>query len=97
MTGKPVLGVIPFDAELYVDEEDAIPHHNSPLLGSGPGVVDVAIVQLPHIANFTDFSPLVADPGVAVRYVRSPGAGRQPRPPDPSRHQEHHRRYAIHD
>lgn len=72
MTGKPVLGVIPFDAELYVDEEDAIPHHSSPFINSGKGVVDVAIVQLPHIANFTDFSPLVSDPGVAVRYVRSP-------------------------
>ncbi len=72
MTGKPVLGVIPFDAELFVDEEDAIPHHNSPLINSHPSVVDVAIIQLPHIANFTDFSPLVADPGVAVRYIRSP-------------------------
>ena len=72
MTGKPVLGTIPFDAGLYVDEEDAIPHHNSPLSSNEQGVVDVAIVQLPHIANFTDFSPLVSDPGVAVRYVRSP-------------------------
>ena len=72
MTGKPILGVIPFDAELFVDEEDAIPHHSSPFVSSHPSVVDVAIVQLPHIANFTDFSPLVADPGVAVRYVRSP-------------------------
>jgi adenosylcobyric acid synthase len=72
MTGKPVLGVIPFDKELFVDEEDAIPHHSSPFLSNGPNVVDVAIVQLPHIANFTDFSPLLADPGVAVRYVRSP-------------------------
>jgi len=72
MTGKPILGVIPFDAELFVDEEDAIPHHSSPHVSSGPGVVDVAIVQLPHIANFTDFSPLVSDPGVAFRYVRSP-------------------------
>ncbi len=72
MTGKPVLGVIPFDAELFVDEEDAIPHHSSPWVSSERGVVDVAIVQLPHIANFTDFSPLVSDPGVAVRYIRSP-------------------------
>jgi len=72
MTGKPVIGVIPFDAKLFVDEEDAIPHHSSPFLSNGLSVVDVAIIQLPHIANFTDFSPLVADPGVAVRYVRSP-------------------------
>jgi len=72
MTGKPILGVIPFDAELFVDEEDAIPHISSPLINSHPSVVDIAIVQFPHIANFTDFSPLVSDPAVAVRYVRSP-------------------------
>ncbi len=72
MTGKPILGVIPFDAELFVDEEDAIPHHSPPVVYNHPSVVDVAIVQLPHLANFTDFSPLVSDPGVAVRYVRSP-------------------------
>jgi adenosylcobyric acid synthase len=72
MSGKLILGVIPFDPELFVDEEDAIPYHSSPLMSSGKGVVDVAIVQLPRIANFTDFSPLVSDPGVAVRYVRSP-------------------------
>ena len=78
MTGKPILGVIPFDAELFVDEEDAIPHHNSPFLSNNPSMVDVAIVQFPHIANFTDFSPLVSDPGVAVRYVRSPVQAGQP-------------------
>ena len=78
MTGKSILGVIPFDAELFVDEEDAIPHHSSPFVNNQPGVVDVAIVQLPHIANFTDFSSLVSDPGVAVRYVRSPVQAGQP-------------------
>jgi adenosylcobyric acid synthase len=72
MTGKPILGVIPFDAGLFVDEEDAIPHHSSTYKGNHQSAVDIAIVQLPHIANFTDFSPLIADPGIAVRYVRSP-------------------------
>jgi len=78
MTGKSILGVIPFDAELFVDEEDAIPHISSPFVNSHPSVMDIAIVQLPHIANFTDFSPLVSDPGVALRYVRSPVQAGQP-------------------
>jgi adenosylcobyric acid synthase len=78
MTGKPILGIIPFDAELFVDEEDAIPHISSPFVNSHPSVVDIAIVQLPHIANFTDFSPLVSDSGVALRYVRSPVQAGQP-------------------
>jgi adenosylcobyric acid synthase len=32
----------------------------------------VDVVRLPHIANFTDFAPLAADPAVALRYVRRP-------------------------
>ncbi|PQM83772.1 cobyric acid synthase CobQ, partial [Klebsiella quasipneumoniae] len=32
--------------------------------------IDVAVVQLPHISNFTDFNALAAQPDVRVRYVR---------------------------
>ncbi|MDT1873056.1 cobyric acid synthase CobQ, partial [Acinetobacter baumannii] len=35
---------------------------------------DIAVVHLPHIANFTDFNALAAQPDVRVRYVRDPQA-----------------------
>lgn len=69
MVGKPVLGVIPFDRDLFVDEEDAIPFKTN---GSGSPTMDVAVIRLPRIANFTDLSPLVLQPGVQVRYVWHP-------------------------
>ncbi len=34
--------------------------------------LDIAVIQLPHISNFTDFNPLAAQPDVRVRYVTSP-------------------------
>ena len=72
MVQKPVLGVIPFDRELYVDEEDAISTWDRGQRAPGQGRVDIAIIRLPRISNFTDFAPLVLEPGCCVRYVWHP-------------------------
>jgi adenosylcobyric acid synthase len=67
--GVRVLGVVPYLPALAVAEEDAVALD---VAGSGPGTgIDVAVIHLPHIANFDDFDPLLAEPGVAVRYVSS--------------------------
>jgi adenosylcobyric acid synthase len=75
LTGRPVLGVLPWTAGLWLDAEDSLS------LGAGPDgppaspagdVLRVAVVRLPRISNFTDTDPLAAEPGVAVRFVTSP-------------------------
>ena len=70
LTGLPVLGVVPY-VEHGVEEEDSL----APCLTdqrAGPGL-DVAVVRLPRLANFTDFAALGRQPGVTVRYVTRPG------------------------
>ncbi|MBI4390204.1 MAG: cobyric acid synthase [Nitrospinae bacterium] len=79
MVGKPVLGVIPFYLDLFVDEEDAIPSwSNRSPQDACPALLDVAVLRLPRISNFTDVSPLVRDPSVSVRYVWHPSQIKDP-------------------
>ena len=47
---RPCLGVFPFAPDIALDDEDAVS-----LDGTGKADAPVAIVQLPHISNFTDF------------------------------------------
>ncbi|MBI2461979.1 MAG: cobyric acid synthase, partial [Candidatus Rokubacteria bacterium] len=72
---RPVLGVVPYLQDLRLPEEDSVALEGpSPREGRS-----VAVVRLPHIANFTDFDPLALEPGTTVRYVHHPdelaGAG----------------------
>lgn len=69
---KPILGVIPFSRDLFVDEEDAIPAGNHPATGNEKNPLDAAVIWYPRISNFTDVSPLAADPSVSLRYVSDP-------------------------
>ena len=68
-TGLPVLGVVPY-LQVDLEDEDSL----SPRLETAAGVrpLDVAILRLPHVSNFTDFMPLEQHPLLGVRYVRSP-------------------------
>jgi cobyric acid synthase CobQ/L-threonine-O-3-phosphate decarboxylase len=76
-TGAPVLGVVPFIKDLGLPEEDSVSFKLSGF-GPGPGgvpgqAVDVAVIDLAHISNFTDFDALRAEPDVRLRTVRTPG------------------------
>jgi adenosylcobyric acid synthase len=66
-TRRRVLAVIPFLSRLDLPEEDAVALDARAPTPSGD--LRVAIVRVPHIANFTDFAPLEHEPGVSVRYV----------------------------
>jgi adenosylcobyric acid synthase len=72
-TGKPVLGVTPFDRNLRLPEEDALPE-SAFANGRRRDVrcLQIGVIALPHLSNFTDFDPLTAEPDVNLFYVRDP-------------------------
>lgn len=69
LSGKPVLGVVPM-MDVDVDDEDSLSHRLSG--GGRVGLVDIAVVRLPRLSNFTDFNPLERMEEVTLRYVRNP-------------------------
>ena len=67
LTGVPVLGVLPY-LPLHLEEEDSLAEQLSVQTADGTGL-DIAVIRLPRIANFTDFAALSGIEGVSVRYV----------------------------
>ena len=67
LTGRPVAGVVPW-TPLDIDDEDSL----SDRLGRRrEALIDVAVIRLPRLSNFSDFSALDASDGVGVRYVEN--------------------------
>ena len=78
-SGLPVLGVVPFLPDVYLPEEDSATLDESIRSASPhPETIDIAVLRLPRIANFDDFSPLAAEAGVSLRYVSSHATLGQP-------------------
>ncbi len=71
-TGVPILGVLPYLRNLELDQEDSVAIDQFRLPSFRSEKVNVAVVLLPHMSNFTDFNQLVAEPDVALRYIASP-------------------------
>jgi adenosylcobyric acid synthase len=73
-TGRPTLGVLPFVEELWMDVEDSLAlDATRPEEPPAPGgdTLDVAVLRLRWISNFTDVDALGTEPGVRVRFTRS--------------------------
>lgn len=71
LTGKPVWGVLDYLQDLRLPEEDSVSCglvHDAPKTADA---LDCALVILPHIANFTDFDPLMREPDLKLRKVRN--------------------------
>lgn len=73
ITGRPVLGVLPWLFDVWLDSEDALAiagwsRHRS----GGQPTLRVAVVRLPRVSNATDVDPLAAEPGVAVTVTADP-------------------------
>ena len=76
LTGRPMLGVVPFTPGLWLDVEDSLDlrHEQPSEVGAtvGEETLRIAVVRLPRISNFTDFDALAAEPGVSLRFVTTP-------------------------
>ncbi len=68
LTGVPVAGVLPYFFDIHVPEEDTLGLPDAQA-GFGDAAIDIAVVRLPHLANFDDFDPLRHEAGVRLRFV----------------------------
>jgi cobyric acid synthase CobQ/L-threonine-O-3-phosphate decarboxylase len=79
-TGRPVLGVVPYLTALDLPQEDSV-EFKSGALDQGPtsaAAVEIAVIDLPHISNFTDFDAFRGESDVRLRVVRSAAELRAP-------------------
>ena len=71
MVKKPVLGVIPYFRDIIVDEEDSV-FLSKNSFSKGSNQIVIGVIYLPHISNFTDFTPLSLEPDISLFYAQSP-------------------------
>uniref|UniRef100_UPI00065BCD88 cobyric acid synthase n=1 Tax=Nostocoides japonicum TaxID=99481 RepID=UPI00065BCD88 len=71
LTGRPVLGVVPWSPDAWLDSEDGLD------VGARAATTDdplrVAVVRFPRISNFTDVDALGLEPDLDVRFAARPG------------------------
>ena len=68
--GVPVLGVIPYFKDIYIEEEDSVSLEQKQRQ-LAEGKVNIAVVLLRHISNFTDFDTLERDPRINLFYTNN--------------------------
>ncbi len=67
LTGIDVLGVLPYE-KFNIDEEDSLAEI---LKNNTKGLIDIAVIRLPRISNFTDFAVFEYYDEVKVRYINN--------------------------
>ena len=63
----PCAGVVPY-LHIDIDDEDSLSQR---LSSRERKEIDIAVIALPRISNFTDFSPFERFSGVSLRYIRN--------------------------
>jgi adenosylcobyric acid synthase len=72
-TGIPVLGVVPFLRDLTLDQEDSLDVRRSRQVHFYADHINIAVLLVPHLSNFTDFNALAEEADVRLRYAANPG------------------------
>ena len=70
LCGIPVLGVLPYFRDIHIEEEDSVSLEKKNM-EAAEGKVNIAVVMLRHLSNFTDFDVLERDPRVHLFYTNN--------------------------
>lgn len=73
-SGIPVLGVVPFLRDLMLDQEDGLGLDVQQQGEFSSERINIAVILLPHMSNFTDFNVLAAENDVVLKYIAVPTA-----------------------
>lgn len=68
-TGIPVLGVVPYLENHQIDGEDSLSIRTQ-FHGRGEKPIDIAVLSLPHISNYSDVEPFLYEEDVSIRFVK---------------------------
>jgi len=71
LTGVPVVGILPFFRDIFIEEEDSV-SLEAKYRSAVTGKVNVAVILLKRLSNFTDFDRLEHDPRVNLFYTNQP-------------------------
>jgi adenosylcobyric acid synthase len=70
LCGVPVLGVIPYYKDIHIEEEDSVALAQKSF-EMQQGKVNVAVIILQHLSNYTDFDALEQDPRIHLFYTNN--------------------------
>lgn len=70
LCGIPVVGVVPYYKDIYIEEEDSVAL-SAKSMQAEHGKINIAVVLLRHLSNFTDFNILERDPRVHLFYTNN--------------------------
>lgn len=70
LCGIPVVGVVPYYRDIYIEEEDSLALATKSVQAE-QGKVNIAVILLRHLSNFTDFNVLERDPRVHLFYTNN--------------------------
>ena len=70
LCGIPVVGVVPYYKDIFIEEEDSVSLATKSMQAER-GKVNIAVVLLRHLSNFTDFNTLERDPRVHLFYTNN--------------------------
>lgn len=66
----PVIGVVPYYKDIYIEEEDSVVLESRSMQAL-KGKINIAVILLRHLSNFTDFNVLERDPRVHLYYTNN--------------------------